>query len=106
LPSSAGHPWTRAYRPARDIFIRFRAWPKTSPDFAFEKACAEDEQASGERIGIQFLPAHLRQSVDALSQIDRFDGYQDAHLRRYLNHADSHNTRLSPAKSGGALPFH
>ena len=64
------------------------------------------KQASGERIGPQFLPAQLRQPVDALSQVDGLDGDQDAHLRRYLNHADSHSTRLSPAKSGVVLPFH
>lgn len=32
--------------------------------------------------------------------------YQDTHLRRDLNHADSHNTRLSPARSGAVAPFH
>jgi hypothetical protein len=32
--------------------------------------------------------------------------YQDAHLGRDLNHADSHNTRLRLAKSGALLPFH
>ena len=34
------------------------------------------------------------------------DGYQDAHLRRYLNHADSHHTRLNPARSAAVAPFH
>jgi len=29
---------TRAYSPARNIFVRFRRWPKTLPDFAFSKA--------------------------------------------------------------------
>ena len=67
---------------------------------------AKNEQAAGERIGAQFFPAQLRQSIDALPQVDGLDGYQYAHLRRDLNHADSHSTRLSPAKSGVVLPFH
>jgi hypothetical protein len=29
---------TRAYSPARNIFAGFRAWPKTSSDFAFVEA--------------------------------------------------------------------
>ena len=29
---------TRAYRPARNIFAGFRAWPKTLSDFAFGEA--------------------------------------------------------------------
>jgi hypothetical protein len=29
---------TRAYRPTRNIFAGLRAWPKTSPDFMFERA--------------------------------------------------------------------
>src|ERR1041385_2994356 len=28
----------RAYKPTRNIFAGFRAWPKTLPDFAFGKA--------------------------------------------------------------------
>src|SRR5271166_5726559 len=31
---------------------------------------------------------------------------QDAHLRRNLDHARSHNARLSPARSGAVVPFH
>ena len=32
--------------------------------------------------------------------------FENPHLRRDLDHADSHNTRLSPAKSGIVFPFH
>jgi hypothetical protein len=36
----------------------------------------------------------------------RLDGYQDAHLRRYLNHADSHHTLLNPTRSAAVAPRH
>src|SRR5437868_7514953 len=67
---------------------------------------AKNEQAAGKRIGPQFFPAQLRQSINALPQVDGLDGYQYAHLRRDLNHADSHSPRLSPARAGWVLPFH
>jgi hypothetical protein len=53
----------------------------------------------------QFLPAQLRQPVHALSQIDGLDGDQDAHLRLHLNYADSHSTRLRPARPGVVAHF-
>src|SRR5215472_1468144 len=57
-------------------------------------------------IGIQFLPAQLRQPINPLAQIDCLNGNQDAHLRRYLNHFDSHMARLNPASSAPVTPFH
>jgi len=41
-----------------------------------------------------------------LPSIHRLDCHQDTHLQRDLDHADSHNARLSPAGSGTAAPFH
>src|SRR5207249_1893612 len=67
---------------------------------------AEHKQAAGEGIGLEFLLAQPSQGIDALPAIHCCDRYQDAHLRRDLNHADSHNTRLSPARSGAVAPFH
>src|SRR5271165_4246815 len=67
---------------------------------------AKPKQTTRERIRLQFLLAQLGQRVDALSSIDRFDRHQDAHLRRNLDHARSHNARLSPARSGAVVPFH
>src|ERR1019366_1892543 len=64
------------------------------------------KQASGEGICLEFVLAQPGKRVDALPAIDRFDRYQDAHLRRDLDHADSHNARLSPARSGATTPFH
>ena len=67
---------------------------------------AEDKQAAGKRIGVEFLPAQLRDSVDALPAIDGFNRNQDADLRRDLDHeAASHNARLKPAKSAAVAPF-
>src|SRR5580658_2980956 len=66
----------------------------------------EYKQTSRERIGLQFVLAQSGERVDALPAVDRFDGHQDAHLRRDLDHADSHKPRLNPARSGAAAPFH
>ena len=66
----------------------------------FAAAAAEDEQAAGKRIGIEFLAAELRQRVDALPSVDGFNRNQDAQLRRDLDQdADSSNSRLSAARS-------
>jgi hypothetical protein len=46
----------------------------------------EDEQPAGERIGLEFLPAHGGQPVDSLSQIHGLHCHQHAHLRRDLDH--------------------
>src|ERR1019366_3067455 len=67
---------------------------------------ALNHKTTRERIRLQFFLAQLRQRVDALSSIDRFDRHQDAHLGRDLDHACSHNARLSPARSGAVVPFH
>src|SRR5450631_2485713 len=69
-------------------------------------AAPEYKQASREGICLEFVLAQSGERVDALPAIDRFDRYQDAHLRRDLDHADSHNARLSPARSGTVAPFH
>src|SRR5271166_4477944 len=66
----------------------------------------EHKQTTRERIRLQFLLAQSGKRVDALSSIHGFDRHQDAHLRRNLDHARSHNYRLSPARSGAVVPFH
>src|SRR6476659_3755931 len=57
---------------------------------------AEDKQASGKRIGVEFLAAELGQRVDSFSAVDGFDCHQNAELRRDLDQAAiiSHNVRL------------
>src|SRR5581483_11864351 len=55
----------------------------------FERGClaiAEDEDSAGEGIVLKGLPAELGQAVDAAAEIGRFDGHQDLHLRRDLQH--------------------
>src|SRR5450631_2785126 len=69
-------------------------------------AAPKYKQASRERICLKFVLAQPSERVDALPAIDRFDRHQDAHLRCDLDHADSHNARLSPARSGAVDPFH
>ena len=60
---------------------------------------SEQEQAARKRIGRKFLPAQLRQRIDALPSVNGFNRDQDAQLRRDLNQdADSHNSRLSAAR--------
>src|ERR1035437_3565752 len=71
--------------------------PATAPEY---------KQASREGICPEFVLAQPGERLDALPAIDQFDRNQDAHLRCDLNHADSHNDRLSPARSGGVDPFH
>src|ERR1017187_1596503 len=71
--------------------------PATAPEY---------KQASREGICPEFVLAQPGERIDALPAIDRFDRNQDAHLRCDLNHADSHNDRLSPARSGAVDPFH
>ncbi len=62
-------------------------------------AAAEDEQAAGKRIGIEFLAAELGERVNALPSVDGFDRNQDPQLRRDLDQdADSNNSRLSFAR--------
>src|SRR5215471_12698714 len=58
-------------------------------------AVAEDEQTAGKRIGVQFLPAELRQGIYPLASVDRLNGDQYAQLRRDLDHnTNSTNVRL------------
>src|SRR5262249_17023211 len=49
-------------------------------------AVAEDEQAAGKRIGVQFLPAELRKGIYTLASVDRLNGDQYAQLRGDLDH--------------------
>jgi hypothetical protein len=49
-------------------------------------AIAEHEQPPRERIGHQHLATHARQAVDPFAEIDRLHAYEDAHLRRDLDH--------------------
>jgi hypothetical protein len=69
-------------------------------------AAPKYKQASRKGICLEFVLAQSGERVDAFPAIDRFDRYQDAHLRRDLDHADSHNARLSPVRSGAVAPFH
>src|ERR1035441_2501519 len=71
--------------------------PATAPEY---------KQASREGICPEFVLAQPGERIDALPAIDRLDRNQDAHLRCDLDHADSHNDRLSPARSGAVAPFH
>jgi hypothetical protein len=65
----------------------------------FAAAAAEDEQAAGERIGIEFLAAELGERVNTLPAVDGFNRNQDPQLRRDLDQdADSSNSRLSVAR--------
>jgi len=65
----------------------------------FAAAAAEDKQAAGKRIGIEFLAAELGEGVDALPCVDGFDRNQDAQLRCDLNQdADSSSSRLTAAR--------
>src|SRR6185369_1108104 len=57
-------------------------------------------------VALEFLLAQPSQGIDTLPSIHCLDRYQDTHLRRDLNHAGSHNTRLSSARSGAVAPFH
>jgi hypothetical protein len=69
-------------------------------------AAAEDEQAAGKRVGIEFLTAELRQGIDPLSSVDRFNRNQDAQLRCDLDQAaDSNKSRLSVARYEAEAPF-
>src|ERR1700691_2859250 len=62
-------------------------------------AAAKDKQAAGERIGIEFLAAELRERVDTLSSVDGVYRNQNAQLRRDLDQdACSHSSRLSVAR--------
>src|SRR5580704_8384317 len=69
-------------------------------------AAAKDEQATGERVGVELLTAQLRQRIDALPAIDGVYRNQDAQLRRDLDQdADSTNSRLSVARYEAEAPF-
>jgi hypothetical protein len=62
-------------------------------------AAAKDKQATGKRIGIEFLTTELRQRIDAFPSVDGFNRNQDAELRRDLDQgADSSNSRISVAR--------
>src|SRR5580693_4739578 len=69
-------------------------------------AAAKDEQATGERVGVELLTAQLRQRIDALPAVDGVYRNQDTQLRRDLDQdADSHNSRLSVARYEAEAPF-
>jgi hypothetical protein len=65
----------------------------------FAAAAAEDEQAAGKRIGIEFLAAELGERIDPLPSVNGFDRNQNAQVRCDLDQdADSSNSRLSVAR--------
>src|SRR6187549_3962658 len=47
----------------------------------------KDKQSAAERIGFELLAAELRQSIDALAEVDRLNRQEDPHLRSDLDHA-------------------
>ncbi len=62
-------------------------------------AAAEDEQAAGKRVGIEFLAAELRQRIDAFPSVDGFNRNQYPELRRDLDQGcDSSSSRLKVAR--------
>jgi hypothetical protein len=64
---------------------------------------AKDEDPAAERVTLQYRLAELRQAVNALAEISRLDGHQDAHLRRDLNHAPPARKLLVNATRSGAV---
>ena len=61
---------------------------------------AEDKQVAGKRIGVQFLPAQLRDSIDSLAATDGFNRNQDADLCCDLDHEASLLTGRDQAIKG------
>jgi hypothetical protein len=67
---------------------------------------AEDKKPACEGIGFEHLFADPDQPIDAVTEVNRFDGDYNAHVRCDLNHRFApQNTRVSAAKSGSAVPF-
>jgi hypothetical protein len=93
-------------RPPFEVAFRqaFRGDPEPLPVISEDPdrlaaAAAKDEQAAGERIGVEFLTAELGQRINAFSSVYGFDRNQDAQLRRDLDQdADSSNSRLNVAR--------
>src|SRR5208283_3049370 len=48
-------------------------------------SAAKDEEVAAKRVEVEAL-AYPREAVDPLSEVDRFDGHEDAHLGRDLDH--------------------
>src|SRR6202050_1914305 len=68
---------------------------------------AEHEQVTRKWIGVQLLPAQLRQRIDAFAAVDRLHRHQNPHLRRDLNPpAVSRQARSRLAQSGGVDALH
>ena len=68
------------------------------------RSVAEHEDLTAERIVLEHLFADLGQAIDSFAKIGRFDGYQNLHLRRDLDH-DSAFQKLRPkATRSGIAP--
>jgi hypothetical protein len=65
---------------------------------------AEHKQPAAKRISAELRPAHPRQTIDAGAKINARDSYQDAHLRRQLNHAPPQPERHSCNTTSAAAP--
>jgi hypothetical protein len=68
-------------------------------------AIAEDKDRPDERVLLQRFLAEPRQSVDSPAKIGRFDGHQDLHLRRDLEHYRTfQKLRNSASTSAASYP--
>ena len=67
---------------------------------------AKDVQRTGKRIALEMLFTKPSQTINPAAEIDRLHRHKDPRLRCGLDHADSHNVRLRPARSGAVAPFH
>jgi hypothetical protein len=67
-------------------------------------AIAEDEQGTGEGVGLKALAARGHQRIDAAAEVDRLDGHQDAHVRRDLDHHALQKAWHSAGKPASAPP--
>jgi len=64
------------------------------------------KKPAGKRVGVEYFFADPHQAVDAVAEVHRLDGYDDAHVRGNLNHRFiPQNVRVSAARSGRAAPF-
>jgi hypothetical protein len=75
--AARGPPLKPAFRQAFRCDPEPLAVIREDPD-RLAAAAAEDEQATGKRIGCEFLAAELRQRIYALPSVNGFDRNQDA----------------------------
>src|ERR1700722_4581968 len=67
---------------------------------------AKENQASRERIRLQFLLTQSTEAINPLPSVDRFHRHQDSHLGCDLDHdLSDHTIRLKPTNSATPMPF-